>query len=133
MRKTIKFRFALAVIIAPLFFYASIREIINSCSTGVAFFPVGRRSPIIQFSEQSSPFGFYATLVLYVCFALAVLIYIFIGVRALLRPNDPFSQKLISQQISSMEERYPSGLKPLWYALAIFATGFAIYVLFGQR
>lgn len=95
-----------------------------SLQTGVVPFPFGRHSEFfITFARTSEPGAFYSTVALWCTIGLA-----FLGLGLWWLSNLAKSssrQNTISEVglvISGLEQKAPSGLRPLWIGLLIFGT-----------
>jgi hypothetical protein len=55
-----------------------------------------------------------------------------IGVRALLSRDPLVEAAVIASDVAEIDKRAPSGLKPLWVALAVILGGLLLWILIGN-
>lgn len=65
-------------------------------------------------------------------FGLALLWWAVVGVRALLTRDPLVEAAVIASDVAEIDKRAPSGLKPLWIALAVILGAFLICILIAK-
>jgi hypothetical protein len=127
-----KWRFGILLGGSLLLLIAAVLELVASLQSGVAALPFGRRGAVIQFTQTDSPLAFYLCVAIFAAFALAVLWYASRQVRALLAPSDPDNERFIRERIAEVERSAPSGLRPLWVGLLLFAAVLFVLWVFAE-
>jgi len=122
-----RWRFALFTLGSAVFLVAFIRSLVIAIRTEAVTYT--RRGQTHTYTLAGEPTRYYLELGIYVLVIAVSCVGMCIFLRALTKPHDPRSMKMIESQIASMEQRAPSGLRPLWIGLLLFAAAFAIYAM----
>lgn len=128
MRTTTKIRFGLLLLATSGMLAFCVFQIMEMLQSGVSSIPIGRRGPVIHFSRDENPLGFYASTAFFTFIAVLFLWFVWRQVSALLKPGTSSNEHFIRHQIASIEQSAPSGLRPLWFGLAIAAVFGFCYV-----
>jgi hypothetical protein len=122
-----KFRFSLLVIasfgVSALLFWVTC----DAMLTGIVEFGVRRGVVLLAFDRETSPLGFVVLVACYAIFAMIMASVACWRALVLVRFNQSRSQAYIRNEISSLEQLAPSGLKPLWVGLLIAFVVVIIY------
>ena len=130
LRIAIRFRVALMFILTFGLAICCAVEVVSSLQSGVSDLPLGRRGPVFRFVRGESPFGFYAGVCLFAAASVLLALASILQMKAILRPDATRNRQFVQVQIASLERSAPSGLRPLWIGLAVFAGCFVLYATF---
>jgi hypothetical protein len=119
MRTTSKLRFVPLLLASSSILVLCVLEIMEMLQSGVGSLPIGRHGPVLNFSRDENPIGFYTSTAFFILVAALFLWFVWRQVSALLKPGESANEHFIHQQVSSIERSAPSGLRPLWVGLAI--------------